>query len=107
MGSVIAAFDINQHEMIKVRSHGAAAAAIFLPQQMGCIGFNVSVHTAAAAATVLQGNGFGTQFVLLQQRHHEGSPDSGTSKSLNFSNFLTFLRLDCNLFVVRNELCGI
>ena len=59
MFSVIAAFDINQHEMIKVRSHGAAAAAIFLPQQMGCIGFNV--HIAASAATVLQGNGFGTQ----------------------------------------------
>ena len=25
---------------IKVHSHGASAAAIFLPQQMGCIGFN-------------------------------------------------------------------
>ena len=44
---------------MKARSHGAAAAAIFLPQQMGCIGFNVSVHTAAAAATVPQVNGFG------------------------------------------------
>ena len=34
---------------VKVRSHDAAAAeaAIFLPQQMGCIGFNVAVHTAA------------------------------------------------------------
>ena len=41
---------------LKVRSHGAAAAAIFLPQQMGCIGLNVSVHTAAA--TVPQVNGF-------------------------------------------------
>ena len=76
--------------LVKVRSHGAAAAAIFLPQQMGCIGFNVSVHTAAAAATVLQVNGFGTHFVRLRQRHHEGSPDSETLKSLNFSNFWTF-----------------
>ena len=75
---------------LKARSHGAAGAAIFLPQQMGCIGFNVSVHTAAAAATVLQINGFGTHFVQLQQWHHEGSPDSGTLKSLNFSNFWTF-----------------
>ena len=67
-----------------------AAAAIFLLQQMGCIGFNVSVHTAAAAATVLQVNGFRTHFVQLQQWLHEGSPDSGMLKSLNFSNFWVF-----------------
>ena len=71
----------------KARSHGAAAAAIFLPQQMGCIGFNVSVHTAAAAEMVPQVNGFGTHFVWLWQQHHEGSPDSGTLKSLNFWTF--------------------
>ena len=65
---------------VKVRSYGVAAAAIFLPQQMGCIGFNVSVHTAAAVAMVPQVNGFGTHFVQLQQQHHEGSPDSGTLK---------------------------
>ena len=64
----------------------------FLPQQMGCIGFNVSVHTAAAAATVPLVNGFGTYFAQLWQRHHEGSPDSGTLKSLNFSNFLDILK---------------
>ena len=56
---------------IRARSHGAAAAAIFLPQQMGCIGFNVSVHTAAAAAMVPQVNGFRNHFVWLYQRHHE------------------------------------
>ena len=50
----------------------------------------VSVHTAAAVAMVLQVNGFGTHFVRRQQRHHEGSSDSGTLKSLNFSNFWTF-----------------
>ena len=76
--------------ILKVRSYGAAEAAIFLPQQMGCIGFNVSVHIAAAVAMVPQVNGFGTHFVRLQQRHHEGSPDSGMLKSLNFSNFWTF-----------------
>ena len=76
--------------MLKARSHGVAAAAIFLPQQMGCIGFNVSVHTAAVAAMMPQVNGFGTHFVGLRQQHHEGSPDSGTLKSLNFSNFWTF-----------------
>ena len=65
-------------------------AAIFLLQQMGCIGFNVSVHTAAAAAMVPQVSGFGTHFVRLQQWQHEGSPDSGMLKSLNFSNFWTF-----------------
>ena len=75
---------------VKVRSYGAAAAAIFLPQQIGCIGFNVSVHTAAAVAMVPQVNGFGTHFVRLQQWHHEGNPDSGMLKSLNFSNFRTF-----------------
>ena len=54
---------------LKARSHGAAAAAaaIFLPQQMGCIGFNVSVHTAAAAATVPQVNGFRTHFMWLMK----------------------------------------
>ena len=79
------------HEF-KARSHGAAAAAIFLLQQMGCIGFNVSVHTAAAAAMVPQVNGFRTHFVRLwlRKRHHEESPDSGTLKPLNFSNFWTF-----------------
>ena len=75
---------------LKVRSHGVAAAAIFLPQQMGCIGFNVSVHTAAAVTMVPQVNGFRTHFVQLWQQHHEGSPDSGTSKSLNFSNLWAF-----------------
>ena len=74
----------------KIHSHGAAAAAIFWPQQMGCIGFNVNVHTAAAAATMPQVNGFGTHFVWLWQWHHEGSPYSGTLTSLNFSNFWTF-----------------
>ena len=78
---------------------------IFLPQrfflqQMGCIGFNVSVHTAAAAATVPQLYGFGTHFVRLRQRHHEGSPDSGTLKSLNFSNFRTFYNKNSDLFNV-------
>ena len=43
---------------IKVRLHGAAAAVVFLPQQMGCIGFNVSVHTATVGAMVPQVNGF-------------------------------------------------
>ena len=57
---------------------------------MGCIGFNVSVHTAAAVATVLQVNGFITYFLRLHQQHHEGSPDNGTLESLNFSNFRTF-----------------
>ena len=76
--------------VLKARSHGAAAATIFLPQQMGYIGFNVSVHTAAAVATVPQLYGFGTHFVWLQQWHHEGSPDSGMLKSFNFSNFQTF-----------------
>ena len=52
----------------------------------------MSVHTAVAAATVLQVNGFGTHFVWLQQRHHEGSPDSGMLKSLNFSKFLDILK---------------
>ena len=75
---------------LEINSHGKAVAAIFLPQQMGCIGFNVGVHTAAAVATVPQVNEFGSHFVQLQQRHHEGSPDSGTLKSLNFSNFWTF-----------------
>ena len=75
---------------VKARSHGAAAAAIFLPQQMGCIGFNVSVHTAAAAAMVPQVNGFRTHFVRLRQQHPERSLDSGTLKSLNFSNCWTF-----------------
>ena len=62
---------------LKVCSHGAAAAVIFLPQQMGYIGFKVSVHTAAAAATMPQVNGFGTHFMWLRQQHCEGSPDSG------------------------------
>ena len=75
---------------LKARSHDVAAVAIFLPQQMGCIGFNVSVHIAAAVAMVPQVNGFGTHFVWLLQRHHGGSPDSGMLKSLNFSNFWTF-----------------
>ena len=43
---------------VQVRSHGVAVAAFFLLQQMGCIGFNVSVHTAAAAAMVPQVNRF-------------------------------------------------
>ena len=64
---------MDESSSVKVHSHGAVAAAIFLPQQMGCIGFNVSVHTAAAAATVQQVNRFGTHFVWLQQWHHEGS----------------------------------
>ena len=81
--------DFSWH-FLKVHSDGVAVAAIFLPQQMGCIGFNVSVHTAAAEATVPQVNGLGTHFVQLQQGHHEGSPDSGMLKSLNFSNFWTF-----------------
>ena len=75
-----------------IRSHNAAAAAIFLPQQMGCIGFNVSVHTAVAVATVPQVNGFGTHFLRLQQQQHEGRPDSGTLKSLNFFQFLDILK---------------
>ena len=58
---------------------------------MGCIGFNVSVHTAAAAAMVSQVNGFETDFVQLWQWQHEGSPDSGTLKSLNFFQFLDIL----------------
>ena len=70
---------------LKVRSHGAAAAAIFWPQQMGCIGFNLIVHTAAAVATVPQVNGFGTHFVRLWQWHHEGSPDSGILKPVMVS----------------------
>ena len=75
---------------IKAHSHGAAAAATFLPQQMGCIGFNVTVHTAARAAMVPQVNGFRTHFVQLWQRHHEGSPESGTLKS--HSQFLDILK---------------
>ena len=78
------------NESIKARSHSVAVAAIFLLLQMGCIGFNVSVHTAAAVATVLQVNGFRAHFVQLWQRHHERSPDSGKLESLNFSNFWTF-----------------
>ena len=74
----------------KVHSHGTTADATFWPQQMGCIGFNVSVHTTATAATMPQVNGFGTHFVWQWQQHHEISPYSGTLKSLNFSNFWTF-----------------
>ena len=66
--------------ILKVCSHGVVAAAIFLPQQMGYIGFNVSVHTAAAVATMPQVNGSGTHFVWLWQQHYEGSPDSGMLK---------------------------
>ena len=36
----------------------------------------------------------------LRQQHHEGSPDSGTSKSLNFSNFLTFQNKNSDQFNV-------
>ena len=88
--SVNIAADALCEQGLKTRSHSAAMAAIFLPQQMGCIGFNVSVHTAAAAAMVPQVNGFRTHFVWLWQQHHEGSPDTGMLKSLNFSNFWTF-----------------
>ena len=48
------AFDLKHLDLLRHRvnvcSHSEAAAAIFLPQQKSCIGFNVSVHTAAAAA---------------------------------------------------------
>ena len=60
----------------------------------------MSVHTAAAVAMVLQVNGFGTHFLRLWQRHHEGSRDSGMLKSLNFSNFWTFYNKNSDLFNV-------
>ena len=36
--------DVSSHPRLKGCSHGAIATANFLSQQMGCMGFNVSVH---------------------------------------------------------------